>query len=130
MATALRAAWCSYSARTCVVHASRRFQGLVTASTSHPPDNLSLQQSEQPDRHTEVSGHQSTNVQQLESEKARSARLAALTGLPMRAWTELRVIEWTDALDLSTTDAAVIKAAMLEEEINGDDLVDLKPKCA
>ena len=48
----------------------------------------------------------------------------------MRAWTELRVIEWTDALDLSTTDAAVIKAAMLEEEINGDDLVDLKPKCA
>jgi hypothetical protein len=69
-------------------------------------------------------------MKHLESEKAGSARLAALTGMPMRAWTEGRVVEWIGALALSTTDAAAVKVAMLDEEINGDDLVDLKPKCA
>ena len=103
--------------------------GLLTAA-SNPPDALSLRQCEQRDGHTELSGHQVTNVEQLKSEQARSARLAQLAGTPMRGWTQGRVVEWTGALELSPTDAAVVKAAMLEEEINGDDLADLKPKCA
>ena len=70
-----------------------------------------------------------TDLKQRESEKIRSDRLAALTAMPMRCWTEGRVVEWVGELELSAADAAVIKAAVLEEEINGDDLVDLKPKC-
>lgn len=79
-----------------------------------------------PDAVAELSA---TDLKQRESEKMRADRLAALTAMPMRCWTEGRVVEWVGELDLPAADAAAIKAAVLEEEINGDDLVDLKPKC-
>ena len=102
--------------------------GLASPSTSCPRETDFLRHNDQPGGGS--SSHDSADLNQCEIESSEvSARLAALTAVPMRAWTQSRVLEWAGTLELSPADAAVVKAAVAEEEINGDDLVDLKPKC-
>jgi hypothetical protein len=47
----------------------------------------------------------SFGLEQLRLEKARRARLAALTTVPMRGWSEAQVMEWVALLPLPAHDA-------------------------